>query len=475
MKFASYIFLFYFLPACLLLYATVPLLVKDGVRRTRVRNLVLALASYVFYGWARPSLLWLILLSTVVDFFCGRAIGTARDKGRKGRPFLLLSLLTNLGLLGYFKYANFFVREFNDLAASLGIEGVENWSHVWLPVGISFYTFQTMSYTIDVYRGVVKPLGYDRITDFMCYVAMFPQLVAGPIVRYKEVESQLNGRTHSLNKFYQGTLLLQCGLIKKLLIADMLHEVSMQAFNGDVLSMGESWVGALAFTFQLYFDFSGYSDMAIGLGLMMGFRFPINFRGPYRSISITDFWRRWHISLSAWLRDYLYIPLGGNKKGPRRTMINLLLTMVLGGLWHGAEWTFLAWGAYHGALLAIERWNGRKPFYSTLPKVMAIGITFLLAVIGWVFFKSPDVTSAWQYLGNMVGIGCAEGSRLPLDNALVITALIAGALVCWFCPTSQKLSVKDPLWWAIALQPLFIFAICELFNRSHIPFLYFRF
>ncbi|HMS18650.1 MAG TPA: MBOAT family O-acyltransferase, partial [Planctomycetota bacterium] len=356
MQFASYVFLFYFLPGFLLLYAAIGPATKNFVDPRRARSFVIAVASYIFYGWWRPDFVWLMMVSSLVDFVAGIRIGKAKEQGGRGKVWLLLSLATNLGLLGYFKYANFGIAAFNDLAATIGIGGVENWSPVILPIGISFFTFQTMSYTIDVYRGVVDPLPVRRIVDFLCYVSMFPQLVAGPIIRYKELEVELRDRTHSLDLVYKGILLLQCGLAKKILIADPLHTVSEAAFSGQALGFVDAWTGAFAFTFQLYFDFSGYSDMAIGLGLMLGFHFPVNFNSPYKSDSITDFWRRWHISLSSWLRDYLYVPLGGNRKGPVRTAINLMITMLLGGFWHGANWTFVIWGFLHGLALAVERW-----------------------------------------------------------------------------------------------------------------------
>ena len=311
MVFASGVFLYYFLPLFLALYYLSP---------RRVRTLVVALASYVFYGWWRPDFVLLMLLSTVVDYTCGERIVAERGRGRDPRRWVWLSVCLNLGLLGYFKYANFGVDTLNAILASAGHDGVE-WTKVILPVGISFYTFQTLSYTVDIYRGHAQPV--KSFTDFMCYVAMFPQLVAGPIVRYSSIADQLHGRTHTVGKFYRGVLAFQAGLIKKLLIADVLGDLADQAFSGDSLGLLDSWLGTGAYTLQIYFDFSGYSDMAIGLGLMIGFSLPANFNSPYHSRSITDFWRRWHISLSTFLRDYLYIPLGGNRLGPLRTYVNL--------------------------------------------------------------------------------------------------------------------------------------------------------
>ena len=286
-----------------------------------------------------------MMTSTLVDHLSGRKIHAARVAGGRGRNWLLLSLVTNLGLLGYFKYANFGFDTLNEILAIAGSGGF-NVAEIILPVGISFYTFQTLSYTIDIYRGKVEPV--KRFGDFACYVAMFPQLVAGPIVRYSTVARQLFERTHTVDKFAAGVLAFESGLIKKVLLADLLAPTADLVFNGGAVTTFDAWLGSLAFSLQLYFDFSGYSDMAIGLGLMLGFRLPINFDRPYISQSITEFWRRWHISLSAWLRDYLYLPLGGNRKGSMRTYVNLALVMLIGGLWHGAAWTFLVWGAWHG-------------------------------------------------------------------------------------------------------------------------------
>lgn len=474
MQFASYVFLFHFLPAFLLLYWAVPVLTKQWVDQRRTRSLLIAAASYAFYGWWRPDFVWLMLVSSLTDFYAGRGIGLARDRGGRGRGYLLLSLGVNLGLLAYFKYANFGIETFNALAASLGVSGVENWSKVILPVGISFYTFQTMSYTIDVYRGVVKPLPPSRFVDFLCYVALFPQLVAGPIVRYKEIEAELEDRRHKLQDFYRGVLMFQCGLAKKLLLADMLHPVAEAAFQGQALSAGDSWIGALAFTFQLYFDFSGYSDMAIGLGLMLGFHFPVNFSSPYKSGSIAEFWRRWHISLSAFLRDYLYIPLGGNRRGPVRTYINLMATMLLGGLWHGANWTFLVWGAYHGGLLGLERRGGKGPVYRFAPRPLRILATLLLVIVGWVIFKSPDLPAAGQYLACMAGAGPVPSA--PLDFRLLPTLVLSiAAAVALFAPASQMLAMRDRLPWVLLLQFLFVLSVAELFRKDHVPFLYTQF
>ncbi len=464
MIFSSNIFLYYFLPLFLVVYYLSP---------RGLKSYAIAFASYLFYGWWRPDFVLLMLFSTGLDYCCGRSIVKARAEGRTGRKWLVLSIVSNLGLLGYFKYANFGIESANWLLASFGYDDV-TWTKVILPVGISFYTFQTMSYTIDIFRKQAKPV--ESFKDFMCYVALFPQLVAGPIVRYSSVATQLHSRTHSFGKFYQGVLTFQIGLVKKILVADFLAEVADQAFAATEMPVGDAWLGVCAYSFQIYFDFSGYSDMAIGLGLMLGFRFPVNFNAPYRSTSITDFWRRWHISLSSWLRDYLYLPLGGNRKGSIRTYINLAVTMLLGGLWHGAAWTFIAWGAYQSFWLIVERLSGKDALYGRLPKPAKIAITFVLVQMGWVFFRAADLPSALSYFSMLFGFGqsSAVGPVLEL-RTLQVAVLIMAALIVWFVPTSQRLTTRQNPLFSLGLQPLFCLALLHLHYQDDVPFLYYQF
>ncbi|MEZ6194794.1 MAG: MBOAT family protein [Planctomycetota bacterium] len=461
MVFSSGVFLYLFLPVFLAAYYALP---------RRASSLVIAFASYIFYGWWRPDFVGLMLFSTVVDFFCGRRIVAAQERGERGKTWLLVSMAVNLGLLGYFKYANFGVDSFNAIAANFGV-GPLDWPKVVLPVGISFYTFQTMSYTIDVYRREATVV--DRFSDFMCYVALFPQLVAGPIVRYSTVAEQLRHRSHTFAKFYQGVLCFQSGFVRKILIADTLGQVADPAFATEALPLVDAWTGLLAYTLQIYFDFSGYSDMAIGLGLMLGFRFPVNFNGPYRSTSITDFWRRWHISLSSWLRDYLYVPLGGNRKGNLRTYVNLMATMLLGGLWHGAAWTFVIWGAYQGIWLAAERAFGKRAFWFALPQPLQILATFVVAMFGWVPFRASSLDGCLTYLGSLFG-GSPEGPLLEI-LPLHVGVLAIGMLVAWLPFTTQRLASRAPLTWVVVLQPLFLVALLQLQYQDHVPFLYYQF
>ena len=354
MVFSSHLFLFYFLPAALVLYYLSP---------RPARHLVLTALSYVFYGWANPLFMAIMLGSTLIDYVCGLALTGQFSLKAWSRPIPLLpkvagrsraqkialtcSIISNLSLLGFFKYFNFAMENYNALVSALGLPGgTVDFIRITLPLGISFYTFQSMSYAIDVYRGDARAIR--NPIDYWCYVAMFPQLVAGPIVRFRDVADQLRERTHTIEKFARGVAFLALSLGKKILLANPCGKVADMAFDAGSIGCIDSWIGVVAYAFQIYFDFSAYSDMAIGLGLMLGFMFAKNFDSPYLSQSITEFWRRWHLSLSTWLRDNLYYPLGGNRKGPVRTYINLALVMLLGGLWHGASWNFVIWGAIHG-------------------------------------------------------------------------------------------------------------------------------
>ena len=392
MVFSSHLFLFYFLPAALLLYYAVP---RFG------KHLTLTLLSYIFYGWANPLFVVLMFTSTVIDYVCGLFISQQWGKWGSGEiPLLeeggartrrqkvacIVSICSNLTLLGFFKYFNFFTDSFDTLVGAIGLDALQLdvALRVTLPLGISFYTFQSMSYTIDVYRGHARAIR--NFTDFACYVSMFPQLVAGPIIRFQEVADQLRSRSHTVTKFARGCAFFSLGMAKKILLANPCGKVADVCFDAGSVTTLDAWVGVIGYSFQIYFDFSAYSDMAIGLGLMLGFVFPKNFDSPYISKSITEFWRRWHISLSTWLRDYLYIPLGGNRIGPVRTYINLALVMLLGGLWHGASMNFVIWGAIHGGMLAFERFQGKDSLYRRLPDPLRVLITYVLVLFSWVFF-----------------------------------------------------------------------------------------
>ena len=365
MVFSSHVFLFFFLPVVLACNYLLPF---------RSLSAVLTVLSYLFYGWSNPVWILLMLTSSYIDYVCG--LGLVRFGGhslsggdlpflskdvprnRWQRLCLVTSLVSNLGILAFFKYYDFGVTNLEAAAGALGLGPIGlPVLNVALPVGVSFYTFQSMSYAIDVYRGVARPL--KNPIDFQLFVALFPQLIAGPIVRYQTVAEQIRRRSFNVDKLARGVAFFSLGLGKKILLANPMGHVADAAFNAGSLVWYDAWYGIVAYAFQIYFDFSGYSDMAVGLGLMLGFAFMKNFDDPYRAESITDFWRRWHISLSTWLRDYLYVPLGGNRSGEARTYVNLLTVMLVGGLWHGASWNFVIWGAIQGLMLAAERLHGQ--------------------------------------------------------------------------------------------------------------------
>ena len=466
MVFSSYLFLFYFLPAALLLYYAAP---------RRAKHLTLTSLSYLFYGWANPLFLVLLFVSTAIDYLAGLAMG----RGFHKRTALVASVVSNLSLLGFFKYFNFATSSFDALVAAIGLPGLslDTALRVTLPLGISFYTFQSMSYTIDVYRGQAAPIR--SFIDFACYVSMFPQLVAGPIIRFTEVAEQLETRTHTVTKFARGVSFFCVGLAKKVLLANPTGKIADLAFDAGSLHAIDAWYGVTAYAFQIYFDFSGYSDMAIGLGLMFGFVFAKNFDAPYRAQSMTEFWHRWHISLSTWLRDYLYLPLGGSRKGPGRTYVNLFVVMLLGGLWHGAAWNFVVWGGLHGALLAFERLRGKTAAYSRLAAPLRVGATFVIVLVTWVFFRAPDLPSAFRYLGDMTGLGgIQEGAHLlagvVYQPYYLATFLIAAAIV-WTGP--QTWDWTRTLTWpkTVVAFALLLFSAIALTTQSYNPFIYFLF
>jgi alginate O-acetyltransferase complex protein AlgI len=479
MVFSSYLFLFYFLPLALLLYYVAPL---------KGRHLILTLLSYVFYGWANPLFVVLLFASTVIDYVAGRVIAkssvgepppSGAPRSHAARAALVTSICSNLALLGFFKYFNFGAENYDAIVTALGLEALrlDTALEVTLPLGISFYTFQSMSYTIDVYRGHAPAIG--SFVDFACYVSMFPQLVAGPIVRFSEVADQLLSRTHTSTKFARGVAFFCVGLAKKVLLANPCGKVADLAFEAGSLNAMEAWYGVTAYAFQIYFDFSGYSDMAIGLGLMLGFVFPKNFDSPYKSQSITEFWHRWHISLSTWLRDYLYVPLGGNRRGATRTYVNLTLVMLIGGLWHGAAWNFVVWGGLHGTLLALERLSGKAALYRLLPAPARVAATFVLVLVGWVFFRASDLPQAVRYLADMFAVGDPQDGAGLLAGIVyqpyyLGTFLVAGAIV-WAAPQTWDWTRVLTRAKGATILALFATAVIVLTTQAFNPFIYFIF
>jgi alginate O-acetyltransferase complex protein AlgI len=503
MVFSSPIFLFYFLPIALLLYFISP---------SRLRNFTLTVVSYVFYGWANPFYLLLIGWSTMVDYCCGNLIGgywrlfgqithnadgQPRASELQRRLFVGVSLVSNLGLLGFFKYGPFLQRNYNHLVEAFGGQPVQVMK-ILLPVGISFYTFESISYSLDIYYGRARPalawvlppagkVGFfgrllaelQALVSFACYITQFPHLVAGPIIRYQDLEAQIHQRTHTFDKFGRGVFFFCLGMAKKVLIANACGEVADVAFDSAPLYPMDAWYGLFGYAFQIYFDFSGYTDMAIGLGLMLGFEFAKNFDSPYKSQSVTEFWRRWHISLSIWLRDYLYIPLGGNRRGTARTYFNLMTVMLLGGLWHGAAWTFLIWGAIHGVWLCLERVLDKRSFYAAAPRVVRVGVTFLIVNLAWVFFRAKDWDAGVEYLSSLFGRALVSPSatlcRGDLYNRFHLFWMIAAALIAFFGVQTWDLARRVTPVRAVLAFGLLLLSISALCAQSYNPFLYFQF
>lgn len=466
MVFSSTIFLCVYLPLVLLGYYICP---KKG------RNLFLLIASLVFYAWGEPKYVFLMIFSILVNYIFGRLMDKHRENKKRLKLMLVLSVVIDIGLLSVFKYTDFIITNVNAIfGANFDLLNIA------LPIGISFYTFQAMSYTIDVYRNDVRV--QKNLIDFGMYITMFPQLIAGPIVRYADVQDQLAERSVTTADFSEGVMRFVVGLGKKVLLANQMGAVwsDIYALGGDVSAL-MAWTGAIAYTFQIYFDFSGYSDMAIGLGRMFGFKFPENFRYPYQSVSITDFWRRWHITLSTWFKEYLYIPLGGNRRGLARQALNLLIVWSLTGFWHGAGWNFVMWGLYYFVILFIEKLFLLKAL-DKLPKFFRHVYALLLIIIGWVIFASDDVSVLLPYLGSMFG---ANGAIGGMD---VYTLLTKAVLLIICCIASTELPKKLFLSAAGAMNEkaaftlksvltiaLLALSMILLIGDSYNPFLYFRF
>ena len=466
MVFSSTIFLCVYLPLVLLGYYICP---KKG------RNLFLLIVSLVFYAWGEPKYVFLMIFSILVNYIFGRLMDKNRGRQKRMKLLLVLSVVIDLGLLSVFKYTDFIITNVNAIFGSSF-----DLLNIALPIGISFYTFQAMSYTIDIYRNDVRV--QKNLIDFGMYITMFPQLRAGPIVRYADVQDQLAERSVTTADFSEGVMRFVVGLGKKVLLANQMGAVwsEIYALGGDVSAL-MAWTGAIAYTFQIYFDFSGYSDMAIGLGRMFGFKFPENFRYPYQSVSITDFWRRWHITLSTWFKEYLYIPLGGNRRGLARQALNLLIVWSLTGFWHGAGWNFVMWGLYYFVILFIEKLFLLKAL-DKLPKFFRHVYALLLIIIGWVIFASDDVSVLLPYLGSMFG---ANGAIGGMD---VYTLLTKAVLLIICCIASTELPKRLFLSAAGAMNEkaaftlksvlmiaLLALSMILLIGDSYNPFLYFRF
>jgi len=478
MSFTSHIFVFYFLPLVLLGHALIP-------KNSRfLRTAFLLVVSYIFYGWLNPWFVVIIFGTTCFNYILSQWMARSESKNSR-RAWITIAVTVNLGLLALFKYAVFLQDNFNHVLRLCG-SGAVSVLEVVLPVGISFYTFRVLGYAIDVYRGHRPARSF---LDFACYVAFFPQLLSGPIQRHGTIDAksqmsptfadQLAAPATSLSKFSYGAALFILGFAKKVLLADVAGQVADAVFAAESPGTLDAWFGAAAYTFQLYFDFSAYSEMAIGLGAMLGFECPRNFNAPYRAISITDFWRRWHISLSSWFRDYLYIPLGGNRKGVARSYFNLVAVFLLCGLWHGASWTFIVWGAYHGVFLVLERLLGKRSVYSFLPRPLQTGATFAIVMVGWVLFRSPDITGAWRLLEVMFTPTSPQGGSVLLGAAIYTRQYLLTFAVCSllaFQPV-QAFDWATRLTWlrVVLLVGLFGLSLMVMFAHTFSSFLYFKF
>ncbi|MFO7850320.1 MAG: MBOAT family protein, partial [Spirochaetia bacterium] len=498
MVFSTTIFLFLFLPLFLTGYYILPFRFRSGW---------ILLGSWIFYSWWRVDFLALLVGTTVWTYLLGRTVSRRSQSPLHARTALIAGIVLNIGSLAYFKYFNFAVDSVNAVLSTAGAETLSVWN-VILPIGISFYVFQATSYLIDVYRGDAPPAR--SYTDLAAYIALFPQLIAGPILRYKDLAEQFHQRNHNFDKFSDGARRFMTGFCKKVLIADTVAVIADSAFALEQPGLVGAWLGTLAYTSQLYFDFTGYSDMAIGLGLMMGFRFMENFNYPYISPSITEFWRRWHISLSSWLRDYLYIPLGGNRLSTAKTYRNILLVMLLGGLWHGAAWTFVIWGLWHGALLMSERFFARSaktadsvslagsagsPGLSGSPastggkgerlrlwalQASALPRTFFLVMLGWIIFRAPDMATAGRMYAGLFGFhGLGQFEMLQVEAGLLSPAvLIVSLVLIFYIPRfslEPEVMTGKMEYLRLLIIPLFFLGILKLAAESFSPFLYFQF
>lgn len=485
MVFSSVTFLFYFLPIFLIVYFFLP-------KKVVFKNAWFLLVSLVFYFWGESVYILVLLASIIFNY----TFGILLSKNSKKKDFwLVIGIICNLTILIAYKYSPFIVENYiNLLNVDISKKSLLRvFQNIHLPLGISFFTFQGMSYLIDVYRNDAKV--EKKLANVALYIAMFPQLIAGPIVRFKEISEAIQKRSVTTSKLVHGINLFIIGMSYKLLLANTLAVPAdkIYALSATQLSFSLSWIGTLAYTLQIYFDFCGYSTMAVGLGLMLGIKFPKNFSFPYISKSITEFWRRWHITLSQWFRDYLYIPLGGNRKGNYRTYFNLILVFVLCGIWHGASWAFLIWGIYHGLFLVIER-LGLKKWLNRLPQVIQHSYTLLIVMIGWVFFRAETFDKAFYFIKTMFGFGKGSESILYTSEVLqnnVVIAFILGSFLStpiinrfffknkkdWesLMDISKMPELKSTLSWYSIIIILWLFCMLSLVNQTYNPFIYFRF
>ena len=465
MLFSSIVFLFTFLPIVLILYYVLP---------RQFKNPVLLLASLLFYAWGEPIYLFLMMFSILFNYISGLDIARNLGNKRAARKSLIFNVVVNLCVLGFFKYEGFVL---NSLNAVLPVE--IPFQEVALPVGISFYTFQILSYIIDVYWGNVRV--QRSLLDFALYVTMFPQLIAGPIVKYADIARQLRSRKMGWGKFGDGVMYFIRGLAKKVLLANTVGMIytNVSGMAPEDVSVVTAWLGCLAYTFQIYFDFSGYSDMAVGLGKMFGFEFPWNFNYPYIAQSVTEFWRRWHISLSSWFREYVYIPLGGNRVPVPKHIRNLLVVWLLTGLWHGAAWNFVAWGLYYGVILIFEKYFFHRVL-DKLPEVLRHIYSLVLVMVGWVLFFSPSFAGALEYLKLMFGAGGhgfmdGEALYLLISNLGLWVIAIVSSTPLVYGVYERYVGRRKPVADVVIYAGMFLLCVAYLVTETYNPFLYFRF
>jgi alginate O-acetyltransferase complex protein AlgI len=474
MVFSSSIFLFIFLPVVLSLYF---------IADKKYKNIILLLSSIFFYSWGAPKFIFVILGTTFVDYFFVRLLHSSETKFKRNL-FLILSLSINLGLLFYFKYSNFFIENINGILSGIGLKEIV-WVKLLLPIGISFYTFESLTYVIDVYRRVHAPL--KNFWEYQLYIILFPKLIAGPIIRYHDIADQIRDRfaNENIENRINGFFRFIIGLSKKMLVANVLGEVADSVYTLPIEQINSSaaWIGMLCYTMQIYFDFSGYSDMAIGLALLFGFKFPENFNNPYISQSITEFWRRWHISLGTWMKNYLYIPLGGNLVNSKyRLYLNLWLVFLCSGLWHGASWNFVLWGAYHGLFLILERMFLLK-IYDRIGKVLSIVICFFIINVGWIYFRVEDITIGNQFVGKLFAFNF---THLPIRFDYGSTCILVLSFLFVFIWSFKKaelfqqkilngLSDITLILKCFACIVLFIICSSYVVASDFNPFIYFRF
>lgn len=470
MVFSSITFLVYFLPLFLLAYHLTP---------NKFKNACILIFSVIFYAWGGPKFIFIILGTTFLDFYLVNAMHNTKTKSAK-RQLLIISLAMNLGLLFYFKYCNFFIDNVNALFGA-DIQ----WTKVLLPIGISFYTFESITYVVDVYRGIHKPL--KNFWHYQTYIIFFPKLIAGPIVRYHDIADQITNRekNYTTDIKLSGFFIFCFGLAKKVIIANTLGMQADAVFKlaPEQIDTAAAWVGAVAYTFQIYFDFSGYSDMAIGLGKIMGFKLPENFKNPYLSFSITEFWRRWHMTLGTWMKNYLYIPLGGNKVTSAKLYRNLVVVFLLSGLWHGASWNFVLWGAFHGLFLVLERLFLNN-VYQRIGKAVSTLITFIIVITGWVLFRNEDLSMASHVIKQMYSFNFFDG-KFALNNDFWFSCTLACVFSFFaFLPKTQ--AIQDTVYGekftsgtknALLLTSIALFYISLTYISAldFNPFIYFRF